>query len=251
MIKVVLVGTGNVSYHLQKVFSQTAAVNLIEVLPGRSDFTNILSGKNASSEKIKDADLFIIAVSDDAITEVSKHFRKCDKLVVHTSGSISIKNLPKEIRSGVFYPLQTFSKEREVDFKTIPICLEANNPKDLKVLKILAGIISNAVYEVNSEQRRALHLAAVFVNNFSNHLYQIGNEICIENNLSFDLLKPLIMETASKIDTLNPTEAQTGPAKRNDTGTIKKHLEQLTTENQKEIYSVLTHSIQNIYGKKL
>ena len=132
----------------------------------------------------------------------------------------------------------------------IPICLEAENTFDFRVLDTVAKSISKAVFPINSEQRKALHVAAVFVNNFTNHLYQIGQEICEENKVPFEILKPLIQETANKINTLNPTEAQTGPAKRNDSTTIEAHLEYLTNENQKNIYKILTQSIQN-NGKEL
>ena len=251
MIKVIIVGTVNVSYHLQKAFSHTESVEVIHVLPSRSNFSSFLSKKNPDYKNIDQADVFIIAVSDDAIKTVSGHFKNSPKLIVHTSGSVPLSALPKEVRHGVFYPVQTFSKERRVDFKTIPICIEANDSKDMELLKRLALAISDKVFEIDSEQRKALHLAAVFVNNFANHLYQIGNEICQENKISFELLKPLIIETASKIKTLDPLEAQTGPAKRNDTNTIKRHLEQLITKKQKEIYSILTESIRDTYGEKL
>jgi predicted short-subunit dehydrogenase-like oxidoreductase (DUF2520 family) len=146
-------------------------------------------------------------------------------------------------RKGVFYPLQTFSASKEIDFKLIPICLEATTRKDYQILEKVAKSISDVTYNINSEQRKALHVAAVFVSNFVNHLYQIGNELCLENDLSFEILKPLITETANKIQTLSPTQAQTGPAKRNDTQTIKAHLSFLTNDNQKEIYKLLTKSI--------
>ncbi len=171
-------------------------------------------------------------------------------MVVHTSGSVNIEALNDRNRKGVFYPLQTFSKSKEVDFNIIPICLEAQNQSDYKTLETVAKSISEVIYQVNSEQRRGLHVASVFVSNFVNHLYQMGNEICTENNLSFDILKPLIQETANKILTLSPQEAQTGPAKRNDTQTINSHLSFLTDENQKEIYKLLTKSIID-HGKKL
>jgi predicted short-subunit dehydrogenase-like oxidoreductase (DUF2520 family) len=153
-------------------------------------------------------------------------------------------------RRAVFYPLQTFSKEKPIDFKSVPVCLEAENENDLQILKQLAHSISNAVYEINSEQRKALHVAAVFVNNFVNYLYQMGNEICDANAIPFEILKPLIQETANKIATLSPKNAQTGPAKRNDLKTIAAHEEFLKDENQAAIYKLLTQSLQN-NGKKL
>ena len=153
-------------------------------------------------------------------------------------------------RRGVFYPLQTFSKAKTIDYRSVPICIEAETSEDFQILETLAKSISECTYAVNSQQRQALHVAAVFVCNFTNHLYQIGSEICNENELSFDILKPLIQETAQKIVTLSPEAAQTGPAKRKDTQTINKHLAFLTEENQKEIYKLLTKSIID-HGKKL
>jgi len=121
---------------------------------------------------------------------------------------------------------------------------------DFVFLEKVAKSISQSVYPINSDQRKALHVAAVFVNNFTNHLYQIGQEICKEHQVPFDVLKPLIQETAQKINTLDPIDVQTGPAKRNDSTTIEAHLEYLNHENQKNIYKILTQSIQN-NGKKL
>jgi predicted short-subunit dehydrogenase-like oxidoreductase (DUF2520 family) len=251
MIKVTLIGTGNVSFHLQEAFSKTTAVEVVDVLPGRSDFKDLFSRRNSPNENNTETDVFIIAVSDNAIKNVGENLWDCGKLVVHTSGSVPMSDLPEGMRKGVFYPVQTFSKERAVDFETVPICIESDNPNDLNLLKRLASTISGKVFEIDSEQRKALHLAAVFVNNFTNHLYHISVEICRENKISFELLKPLIFETASKIRTLNPKEAQTGPAKRNDTVTIKRHLAQLKSIKQREIYSILTQSIQSTYGEKL
>ena len=243
MIKVTLVGNGNVSHHLQDVFTKAENIELVDVLPSR--------GNTPIQSKESFADVYIIAVSDDAITTVSNRFNNSGKLVVHTSGSVSITALAKGIRSGVFYPLQTFSKNKLVDFKNIPICVEASDPKDLKLLKKLATAISEKVFEINSAQRRSLHLAAVFVNNFSNHMYHIGSEICHEQEVPFEILKPLIIETAAKLDTLLPIQAQTGPARRNDKKTIKKQLEQLKNKKHKEVYQILTDSIKATYGKKL
>jgi predicted short-subunit dehydrogenase-like oxidoreductase (DUF2520 family) len=196
------------------------------------------------------ADIYIIAVSDDAISKVSLQLPFENRLVVHTSGSVSLDALDKKNRKGSFYPLQTFSKGKEIDFSKIPICLESENKTDFDVLEKVAQSISNTVFKINSEQRKALHISAVFVNNFVNHLYQMGNEICIENNVPFEILKPLILETANKVMTLSPKEAQTGPAKRNDNKTIEAHLDFLSNENQATIYKILTQSIQN-NGKEL
>jgi predicted short-subunit dehydrogenase-like oxidoreductase (DUF2520 family) len=200
--------------------------------------------------QLQEADLYIIAVADDAIARVSSALPFENRLVAHTSGTVALEGLDPKNRPAVFYPLQSFSKDKPIDFKSVPICLEAENEKDVQILKQLAHSISNAVYEINSEQRKALHVAAVFVNNFVNHLYQMGNEICDANAIPFEILKPLIQETANKIATLSPKNAQTGPAKRNDLKTIAAHEEFLKDENQAAIYKLLTQSLQN-NGKKL
>lgn len=253
MIKIVLIGSGNVAQHLIKAFAKSEKIDLIQAFSRRNEaLTHLLDADRITNNfnDLKKADLYIIAVSDDAITKVSSQLPFENRLVVHTSGSVSLDSLDKKNRNGIFYPLQTFSKKAEVDFSQIPLCLESDNETDFELLKNLANTISNNVYAINSEQRKALHVSAVFVNNFVNHLYQMGNEICIENNVPFEILKPLIQETANKIMTLSPSEAQTGPAIRNDKQTIAKHLDFLQDENQKNIYQILTQSIQN-NGKKL
>lgn len=253
MIRLSIIGSGNVAQHLIQAFSKTANVELVQVFARKSEsVAHLISIDKITSDynKLKPVDVIIISVTDDAIAEVSKQIPFENQLVVHTSGSLSMEALDNKNRRGVFYPLQTFSKSKEVDFKLIPICLEAQNDNDFKTLGILAKSISNSATTINSEQRKALHVAAVFVSNFTNHLYQIGNEICHKNNIPFDILKPLIQETANKILTLSPIDAQTGPAKRNDTQTINTHLKFLSDDNQKEIYKILTKSIID-NGKKL
>jgi predicted short-subunit dehydrogenase-like oxidoreductase (DUF2520 family) len=253
MIRLSIIGSGNVAQHLIQAFSKTAEIELVQVFSRNPEAVSLVVPNDkiiSDVGELKAVDLTIIAVSDDAIAEVSKQLAFQNQLVVHTSGSVAMEALDSKNRKGVFYPLQTFSKSKEVDFRVIPICLEAENENDLQLLTNVAKTISNSIANVDSVQRKALHVAAVFVSNFTNHLYQIGNEICEENNLSFDILKPLIQETASKILSLPPKEAQTGPAKRKDTQTINAHLNFLTDENQKEIYKMLTKSIID-NGKKL
>ena len=254
MIKVVLIGSGNVARHLFNVFTQHTAFELIQIV-GRNGqaLKNFGPNVNCTTDfsKIKDSDIYIIAVSDDAIPSISKLLESKDGLIVHTSGNTPIGVLSNHKRSGVFYPLQTFSKNRKVDFRNVPFCLEASNREDLELLKKMASHISDSVFEVSSNQRESLHVAAVFVNNFTNHLYHLGSRICDENKLSFEILKPLIMETARKLNDLSPYDAQTGPARRGDEDSLKKHLHQLKSENEREIYTLLSQSIQNAYGKKL
>lgn len=253
MIRITIIGSGNVAQHLIKAFSKSEAIEIVQVFSRKKEaLASLVSFEKItdSFDSLLEADLYIIAVSDNAISEVSKQLPFQNRLVVHTSGAAPIETLDIKNRRGVFYPLQTFSKNASVDFSLIPICLEAENTFDFRVLEKAAKSISQSVYPINSDQRKALHVAAVFVNNFTNHLYQIGQEICKEHQVPFDVLKPLIQETAQKINTLDPIDAQTGPAKRKDSSTIEAHLEYLNHENQKNIYKILTQSIQN-NGKKL
>lgn len=253
MTKVSIIGSGNVARHLIHAFQSNSKIELVQMFArNKKSLTHLLDSNSVTSDynQLQAADVYIIAVSDDAIAEVSSQLPFENQLVVHTSGTVPLTTLESKNRRGVFYPLQTFSKDKAVNFKTIPICLEAENEKDLQTLNQIASTISDAVYQINSEQRKALHVAAVFVNNFVNHLYQMGNEICDNNNVPFEILKPLIQETANKIVSLSPKEAQTGPAKRNDRTTIEAHQQFLTDENQSTIYTLLTQSIQN-NGKKL
>lgn len=253
MIKVTVIGSGNLAHHfievfhtspgieIQQVFSRNHTVSIPELLPHQ-----IVTSYDALTM----ADVYLICVSDDAIAEVSQSLPFDHRLVVHTSGAMPLTTLDKKNKRGVFYPLQTFTKGKKVDFTTIPLCIETESEKEYPILETLAKTISTKVYAIHSEQRKALHLAAVFVNNFTNYLYQIGQEICEEHQIPFEILQPLILETAQKIQTLTPSQAQTGPAKRNDTHTIMAHQKLLTQEHQRTIYNILTQSIQN-HGKKL
>ncbi|WP_299665867.1 Rossmann-like and DUF2520 domain-containing protein [uncultured Polaribacter sp.] len=229
MISILIVGNGNVATHLYNAFLKADQLTVTQ-----------LNSRNL--REIPKATITIIAVSDDAIATISSKIN--NSLVVHTSGSVAMEDLKNTSSKGVFYMLQTFSKNKKIDFSRVPFCLEAENKEDYQLLAILAKSIGKKIYPVNSEQRKALHVAAVFVNNFTNHLYKIGNDICIENNVPFEILHPLIYETAQKIKTLSPEEAQTGPAIRNDKKTIKNHLELLNDQQQK-IYKLITTSIKN------
>jgi len=253
MIKVVLLGGGNLAFHLTNCLLAAKNVELVQVYNRSINKIEYLKSKTLITSNLLDlieADIYIIAVSDDAIPELSFKLNFKDKLVVHTSGAASLKVLKSKSQQGVFYPLQTFSKDKKINFSNIPICIEADSESNLILLEKLAKTISKNCYNINSEQRKHLHVAAVFVNNFVNHLYHIGNQICDKNNIPFEILLPIIKETAVKIESLSPFEAQTGPAKRNDLKTIKNH-KSILNKHQKEIYTLLTKSIYATYGKKL
>ena len=252
MIRVVLCGTGNVAHHLFSAFRASGQVDVVQVA-GRDKSKLGFFGKHTQTTTdfghLEKAEVYILAVSDDTIESLSRQIGQ--GLMVHTSGSTSIHKIPKSIRRGVFYPLQTFSTAIEVDFDEIPVCLEAEHEEDYHLLERLANSISNRTVRLDSPKRFILHTAAVFVNNFSNHLWYLGQELCEEKGLPSDLLKPLILETARKLEYLTPFEAQTGPARRKDVSTIQKQLDALDNVSQKAIYKEITKSIQETYAKEL
>lgn len=257
MIKVSIIGAGNVAQHLITTFQDLekvgTEVELVQVFSRkRESLAHLLPFEQITTNfnDLQEADVYLIAVSDDAIEGVSEQLPFKNRLVVHTSGSMPFSIINDNNRKGVFYPLQSFTKGKAVDFKNIPICLEAENPTDYQVLDKVAKTISDKVYAINSDQRKALHVAAVFVNNFTNHLFAIGNDICQKNQIPFDILKPLMEETVQKLQTLSPNEAQTGPAIRHDEKTLAAHKAFLDNENQLKIYKTLTQSIQE-HGKEL
>lgn len=189
--------------------------------PSTSDFSQIDTT----------ADLYILAVRDDSIVKVAeqlKTFVNHEPLVVHISGSTPITSLEGIFKHyGVFYPLQTFSEDRPVDFTTLPLCVDANSEEHIATLKELASQIGEKVYHIDNRQRSILHVAAVFSNNFTNYLYTIAESIVEKENIPFELLRPLILETALKVQAHSPSKVQTGPAIRKDDQTIERHLEYL------------------------
>ena len=253
MISVVLLGTGNVSKNLFESFIKSDEITVLNVFGRTKESLAYFSNRTKTSTNWKSlpkADIYILAIKDDAILKVSKNLMPSG-LVVHTSGSVSLEALNSHERFGVFYPLQAFTSSKIIDFKEVPFCLEAKETSDLKLLEKLAHLLSNRVEHISSEKRKILHLAAVFVNNFTNHMYTIASAIGKANNLNFDLLKPLIQETVSKLDYLSPEQAQTGPAKRGDLKTLHGHLDLLENPQHREIYKLMSNAIKASYGKKL
>ena len=193
--------------------------------------------------EIKKSDVYIIATKDDSIEKISNKLKSRDGLVVHTSGSTEMKILSIHKNFGVLYPLQTLTKNKLCDFKKVPICIEANNEINYKILRKLTKISGSKCYQVDSKQRIALHVSAVFACNFTNYLFSIAYDICTENKMPFEILFPLIRETLEKIEKNNPSEIQTGPALRKDLITIKKHLNFISSKSSRKIYSILTDEI--------
>ena len=255
MIRVVILGSGHLAHHLYRVFNGNHEVDIIQCYNRKGiqlDTKQHPDSITNDLKKIATADVYILAVSDKAIETLSSELELKNKLVVHTSGNTPMHVIDKKHRIGVFYPLQSFNKEKEINFENIPICIEANQQEDLNLLDTLASSISSKVYQINTNQRKTLHIAAVFANNFVNHLFTLSKKLCDESNIPFEILTPLIDETINKIQHIEPLKAQTGPAIRNDINTIENHLEILNKKIlSKKIYKILTESIQNTYGKEL
>jgi predicted short-subunit dehydrogenase-like oxidoreductase (DUF2520 family) len=191
------------------------------------------------------ADLYLIAVNDSAIAELANQLPIVNGLVVHSSGTMPIQVLNKHKRVGVFYPLQSLSKNIPVSSADIPVLLETVQTEDLIALETVAKQCGMNTFVVNSDDRKTVHLAAVFANNFSNYLYTVAEQILSIKGIPFDMLKPLIIETARKVQHHKPSEVQTGPAKRKDVSTMELHLQLLEkTPQYKKIYELLSKGIQ-------
>ncbi len=252
MLNIVIVGTGNVAKQLHDHLLECPIIRKLQVLArneeGRDHFDEGVLVFGTESV-MPDVDIFLIAVSDGQISAVSDRLKGKKGLIAHTAGSVPMEVLKAHPNHGVFYPLQTFSKARKVAFDNIPICIEANTPENQRLLGNLASGLTKEIHSIDTQQRKGLHLAAVFANNFTNHMYHLANEICKERGVSFDLLKPLILETAQKIEDGLPLDMQTGPARRNDTAILNGHLGALQNLELKETYRIISKSISNTYNR--
>jgi len=249
-MKIFLIGSGNVATQLGKVFKRCGHEIVFVYSPNIYHAARLGEelksswGKTLKSIPHFPADVYIIAVKDDAIPEVVKQMPPLkDKLVIHTSGATDISVLKRKFKNcGVLWQVQTIKARTKVDFEKIPLVIEASNPSSLKKLKQLANGLSNKVYSLNSHQRRVLHLGAVWVNNFPNHLYVLAEALLKKHNMPFELFGPLMLSTVQS-GMKNPKAAQTGPAKRNDKKTMEEHLKLLSDKNYRNIYKLISKSI--------
>lgn len=256
--KIAIVGSGNVAQHLIAALSRNGLNITCIASRNRKHALELASEISCSVCKIesipKSADLVIIAVSDDAISEVIQKIPVGDYIVVHTSGSISMDVFKNRFDNyGVLYPLQSFLKSRKINFRESPILIEGNTEATTIKLISLANQISNRIEVMNSEKREILHLSAVIVNNFVNFLAAKSFEFLDNNNIEGDLLQPLLKETLARLQTNHPSEMQTGPAKRNDKKVIEKHLKQLDSNPKlQSLYRLISQQItEEYYGSKL
>ncbi len=248
--KIYLIGAGNVATHLGMVFNSND-YNVAGVFSNTYKSAEVLAEK-IGAQHINNKDIFedeegifIVSVPDRALEDVINIMKNCKGLVVHTSGSVDMNSLSVFQNHGVFYPLQTFSKEKEITFEEIPICIEANNAENKMILQNLARSLSKQVYYVDSDKRMILHISAVFACNFTNFMYQLAEDLTHKNHLDFNILRPLILETANKAIIKSPKEIQTGPAARGDMNTIRKHKEYLSNfPGLEKIYTFISQKIQ-------
>ena len=253
-MKIAVIGSGNVAVQLGKAFRKCGH-KIVFVYSRNLEHAEKLGrilktdcGNNLNELTNHQADVFLIAVKDDAIGEVVRKMPSINNgLVVHTSGAADISVLKKKFKNcGVFWQIQTIKERTQKDFKKVPVIIEASNAAAEKKLKRLADDLSNEVYVLNSLQRRALHLGAVFVNNFPNHLFYLAEKLLKKHKLPFALYYPLILSTIESA-MKNPEEAQTGPARRSDKKTMKAHLKLLPDKKYKTIYNLLSKSITDLY----
>lgn len=249
------IGAGNVATHLAKALKSKGHTidTIVSRNKGNAQKLAEAVGAQFSDDvnSIDTSEIIIVAANDDSVLGIARQLNAGDKVVAHTSGSVPIEALePAGKNVGVFYPLQTFHKDKELDISKVPFCIEGSNECVEDMLLELANSISENVQLISSEQRKVLHVAAVFACNFSNHFYAIASDILKRDGMSLDLLRPLIAETAQQIAQKEPVDLQTGPAVRNDTKVIVKHLEFLQdTPEYQDMYAMLTESIQKMHGK--
>jgi predicted short-subunit dehydrogenase-like oxidoreductase (DUF2520 family) len=248
-----IIGAGNVATHLIKALSKTDSLTVYsrtesQLMQLEKDF-EVKTEVKLESFLDWNFDIIILAIPDDVIHPFSECLRNTKQLIVHTSGSVPMDDI-QVARRGVFYPLQSFSKSLDVDWHPIPICIESRVSADLELLKNLGNKLSSKVIELNSAERKLIHLGAVMVNNFTNHLAFLTQKFLSEENLDFEMLKPLIEETFRKILNENIRNSQTGPAVRSDQQIQEEHLKLLEGHGiMQKIYNLVSQSIQDEYQK--
>ncbi len=250
-MKISIIGSGNVATHLAKAM-QKSGLQVVDIFSKTPEHAAVLASTcNARAvtqlaDLNQDIDLLLLAVNDDALKDLALQVDSLAIPVLHTSGSTSIDILKSAHHSyGVLYPLQTFSKTKSIVIKEVPFFIEASDEAIKHQLIELCNTLGVSYQQITSAQRMSLHISAVFACNFSNYMYSIAEELLKSNGLEFDLLKPLIAETAEKIKQMSPKDAQTGPAKRNDHITIQKHIEALKDQpDWQMLYKALSEGIK-------
>ena len=251
LIRVVVIGSGNVAEAFARILAQTPNVELRQVMARNAERCEQVAAIGRCSwssdpKQLAEADIYIISVSDRAVEDIAHSYNFPEEaIVVHTAGSVEMSAIPRPERRGILYPFQSFSAGRALSLKDVPLFVEADNESVAEFLTMFARRISSRVGYADSARRTQIHLAGVFVNNFTNHLYAIASDILANEGVTFDVLRPIIAETASKaIDSGKPTAVQTGPAIRGDKTITEKHIALLEDDaSKKQIYKDITESI--------
>lgn len=252
---IVVIGAGGVASALAPALDALDGVEVVQIFSRSLDRAISLATRLSNAQAIDSlsdtaaADLYLIAVKDDAIADVVSALPPVDQesVVAHTSGSVGIDVLSiSGCRTGVFYPLQTFSPGREVNVGSIPFFIEGCDAATTGFLKQLAFRMSGRVYDADGDTRRLMHVAAVFACNFTNHLWAIAADLLAVRGIPFDVLSPLLEETLHKAFTASPSEGQTGPARRGDTRVMDAHRKMLD-DCQARIYDLISQSIMQRY----
>ncbi len=251
MKRVVVIGSGNVAEILAEAIADGSGYALVQIYARNRERGEYIAGKvgcrwTDDPQSLAEADIYLIAVSDTAVGPIARMLDFGGAVVAHTAGSVSIDELSGcSEHTGVFYPLQSFTAGRSLDLHGVPFFIEGSSDRALEALRDLGNALSGRVIEIHSEERKRLHLAAVFVSNFANHMFALGENLLEEYGLSAEWIKPLMRETADKaLHASSAATVQTGPARRNDLVTQKKHLELLQDRPQmQQLYKMISQSI--------
>ena len=255
MSRLVFIGSGNLATQMSLALKR-AGHDIVQVYSRTEEHARELAekigcGYTADVNTVcSDADAYIVSVKDDAVRTVAQTLGHVigDAVCMHTAGSVPMDVFHGAVRHyGVLYPMQSFSKTRMVNFKEIPCFLEASDERAMTLLRRFAESLSDNVQEADSEQRKKIHLAAVLASNLANHCYRLGERVLEEAGIDFNILLPLIQETARKVTEMSPREAQTGPMVRYDTGVMSRQIELLHDERTRQIYRLMAESIHNDY----
>lgn len=256
---IVIVGSGNVAEAIALAIHDCPTLSLRQIVARNSERAQHIAALAECDwcddlGRAADADLYIISVSDRAVEQVAQQLRRSEgSIVVHTAGSVAVETLGND-RCGVLYPFQTFTKGRRVDFSAIPLFVEGSDEATTELIEQVARTLSSRVWRATSECRRDIHLTGVLACNFVNSLYAMAADHLMERQgLPFDVLRPLIEETASKaIDSEHPATVQTGPAVRGDKEVSARHQQMLSDcERKQQIYKLLTEQIWETSKKTL
>lgn len=252
-LRIVIIGSGNVATHLAHALAPKA--NIVQIMSPHIENAQRLADTLPSASAIdkiedllNDADCYIVAIKDDAIAPLLQTIKHTNGLWIHTSGSVPASVFEGRVNNyGVLYPLQTFTRNININLTKVPFFIEGSSPVVTKEIQKIAELLSSSVYEADSHRRKLLHIAAVFACNYTNHLWTIANEILRDADLPFSVLHPLILATIDKAASTSPFEGQTGPARRGDTKIIDSHIS-LLDEHKAEIYRILANSILQQYN---